>query len=212
MPDTTDTIPQVDETLDHQKKEARRKQARTAIETALRDTWDEWGPRDASGPNFPLAALNAVDGLGDLAAEILVDGTMLRSLTIRDGVATMDLEPATEMIKIMVAGMRGILDGYDAKNYVEMELKARPSVSFDLRGSDAPWDSYAVTIQRRNGITPHGARMKAEAERDSVLRVVGQWAYDHANTSSVDVCALLQLLTEAGHTVPGAPADATEEA
>lgn len=183
-------------------REKRRQQARTTIENRLRETWAAWRRRGRK-PDFSLAAGIAVDSLGDLAAEILVDGTMLRALTIRDGVATLELDEATELIKIFTAGMRGVLDGYGAENYVEMEMEVLPSVSMDVRDGDNPTEAYTVTVQRRAKTTPHEFRQRAEAERDSVLAVVGKWAYEHGNTASVDVCALLQLLTEAGHTVPG---------
>lgn len=190
--------------LTEEQRAKRRTQARRAIEASLRETVHEW--MTADGPDFALASINTMDALGELAAEILVDGTMMRSLETRDGVVTLSLEPATELIKIYVASMRGVLDGYSAENYVEMEMTA-PSVSMDVRDGSNPTDDYTVTVQRRYRPTPHEFRKRAEAERDSVLAVVGTWAYDHGNTASVDVCALLQLLTEAGHTIPGGEAE-----
>lgn len=153
--------------LTQEQRDRRAKQAHTAITNALTASWTEWR-RTGRKPDFNTAADHAMDGLGDLAAEILTDGTMLRSLDIKDGVATLSLEPATEILKIFVASMRGVLDGYGAENYVETEMTA-PSVSMDLRSGDNPMDSYTVTIQRRTRPTPHEFRRKAEGRVTAVL-------------------------------------------
>ncbi|MGW4505742.1 hypothetical protein ACWENO_13990 [Streptomyces sp. NPDC004436] len=134
----------------------RRKQARDAIATAMHSTY---GQEDTDRSR--RIADVALDALGDLAAEILTDGTMLRGLEIQNGVATLSLEPATEILKIFVASMRGVLDGYGAENYLETEMSA-PSVSMDLRDGSNPMDSYTVTIQRRQNPTPHQFRQIAE--------------------------------------------------
>lgn len=146
------------ELTDKQRYDRRLKAAR-AITAALRDTHHEW--RRLNDGDWRLMGDIAMDALGDTAAEILTDGTLLKSLNIRDGVVTLDLEPATEILKIFVAGMRGVLDGYGAENYVETEMQA-PSVSMDLRDGDNPMDSYTVTIQRRTRPTPHEFRQCAE--------------------------------------------------
>ena len=175
--------------LTQAQRDRRWKQAHTAITNALAASWAEWR-RTGRKPDFSKAADHAMDGLGDLAAEILGDGTMLRSLTIRDGVATLDLEPATEILKIFVAGMRGVLDGYGAENYVETEMTA-PSVSMDVASGENPMDSYTVTIQRRTRPTPHEFRLKAEAQHAdlaeisrSALEVLDDLMRDHPDPGS----------------------------
>ncbi len=178
----------------------RRVRARRAIEEHLRKSAHEWMASD--GPDFALASDIAMDALGDTAAEILGDGTMLRALTIKDGVATLDLEPATEILKIFVASMRGVLDGYGAENYVEMEMEA-PSVSMDLRDASNPVDSYTVTIQRRTKPTPHAFRKRAEAERADALRIVSEWCVEANEVGGVDAGDLAWRLQEAGHVLPG---------
>ncbi|MFJ4887736.1 hypothetical protein [Streptomyces sp. NPDC088731] len=137
--------------LTEAQREQRRQQARDTIETRLRETWPAWR-RPARTPNFSLAADIALDSLGELAAEILVDSTMMRSLTIKDGVATLELAEATEMVRIFAAGMRGVLDGHGASNYVEMEMT-----------DGATGDAFTVTVQRRSNPTPHQFRQQAEA-------------------------------------------------
>ncbi|MFI2620451.1 hypothetical protein [Streptomyces sp. NPDC018584] len=142
-------------------REARRKQAHTAIHDALAASWTEWR-RTGRRPDFSKAAEHAMDGLGDLAAEILADQTMMRGLTIENGIVTLEAEPAREILLTLVASMRQMLDGYGAENYLETEISA-PSVSLDLQDGQNPVDSYTVTIQRRRRPTPHEFRQQAEA-------------------------------------------------
>ncbi|MET8841475.1 hypothetical protein ABZW67_15445 [Streptomyces rubiginosohelvolus] len=143
----TDTTPA---DLTEEQREARRTRARDLIEERLTETWPAWR-RPGRKPNLTLAADIALDALGDLAAEILVDGTMMRALTIRNGVATLELAEATEMVRIFAAGMRGALDG--ATNYVEMEM---------TDGSTG--EGFTVTVRRRERPTPHELRQQAEAK------------------------------------------------
>jgi hypothetical protein len=142
--------------LTEAQREQRRTRARDAIEARLRETWSAWRNRGRK-PNFSLASDLALDSLGDLATEILVDGTMMRALTIKDGVATLELAEATEMVRIFAAGMRGILDGHGASNYVEMEMT-----------DGATGDAYTVTVQRRSNPTPHQFRQQAEARSEQL--------------------------------------------
>ncbi|MEU6979662.1 hypothetical protein [Streptomyces sp. NPDC046371] len=182
--------------LNEAQRHQRRTQARKAIETAIANTPDAQTATPAE-----LADI-ALDALGDLAADILVDGTMMRSLNIKDGVATLELEPATEILKIFVASMRGVLDGYGAENYVEAEMEA-PSVSMDLRDGDNPTDSYTVTIQRRTRPTPHEFRLKAEENLATVMGVLAHWIDQLVDGALVDVDDLTRALARAGHPLPG---------
>lgn len=153
----------------------RRKQARDAMETALRATYSDWGTR--TPPALDTAADIALDSLGELAAEILTDGTMLRGLEIVNGVATLSIEPATEILKIFVASMRGVLDGHGAENYLETEMSA-PSVAMDVSDGSNPMDSYTVTIQRRQNPTPHQFRQQAETrakKAEAAIERVRTW-------------------------------------
>ncbi|GAA3807846.1 hypothetical protein ACFQ0G_53770 [Streptomyces chiangmaiensis] len=147
--------------LTQEQRDRRWKQAHTAIRNALTASWPDWR-RTGRRPDFTLAADNAMDGLGDLAAEILADGTMIKALTIKDGVATLETEPARELFFVLVASMREMLDSYGAENYLETEITA-PSVSMDVLDGQNPRDAYTVTIQRRQRPTPHEFRQKAEA-------------------------------------------------
>ncbi|MGW9437976.1 hypothetical protein [Streptomyces sp. NPDC055607] len=173
----------------------RRRQARNAIETAIANA-----PIAETATPAELADY-VLDALGDLAAEILVDGTMMRSLTIKDGVVTLELSEATEILKVYVAAMRGVLDGYGAENYVETEMTA-PSVSMDLRHGPDPRDSYTVTIQRRTGTTPHQFRERAERQRDDVLRIVTEYVVESNDVGGLDCNDLADRLRAAGHPLP----------
>jgi hypothetical protein len=194
---STDTAAQQ---MTEAQREKRRAQARKTIEEGLRQAAHEWVT--SRGIDFALASDIAMDALGDTAAEILVDGTMLRGLDIKDGVATLSIEPATEILQIFVASMRGVLDERGAENYLEAEW-TDPSVSLDLQDGSNPNDSYTVTIQRRTSPTPHEFRQRAEAERNDVLRIVGEWAYDYPNSAPADALDLVHRLEQAGHTIPG---------
>ncbi|MCY0917041.1 hypothetical protein OS965_02470 [Streptomyces sp. H27-G5] len=188
--------------LTEPERAARRKQARDKIEAALRSTAPDWQPRwNRRRTHYDLAADIALDSLGDLAAEILTDGTMLRSLEIQDGVATLSLEPATDILKIFVAGMRGVLDGYGAENYVETQMSA-PSVSMDMSSGDNPTDDYTVTVQRRQNPTPHQFRQQAEARLDTALRLVLRWYETDTPDRQADPTELITSLMEAGFALP----------
>jgi hypothetical protein len=146
--------------LTEAQKHKRRLQARNAITQALRTTHHEW--HHLNDGDWKLMGDIAMDALADTAAEILTDGTMMRGLNIKNGVATLSLEPAREILLTLVATMRTMLDSHDAENYLETEITA-PSVSLDLQDGQNPTDSYTVTIQRRHRPTPHEFRQQAEA-------------------------------------------------
>ncbi|MCL8016923.1 hypothetical protein [Streptomyces sp. AS02] len=155
--------------LTQEQRDRRAKQARTAIQNALAASWTEWR-RTGRRPDFTKAADHAMDGLGDLAAEILVDGTMLKALTVKDGVVTVELAEAHWYLKLYVASMRAVLDDTGAENYAEIYYETAPSVSMDLRdGDNAEVDNYTLTLQRRTKPTPHEFRQRAEARVAAVL-------------------------------------------
>ncbi|MEU3704816.1 hypothetical protein AB0E82_21310 [Streptomyces anulatus] len=156
--------------LTQAERDRRITQAQRAIEDALAITWKHWR-RPGQRPDFSRAALIAVDSLGDVAAEILGDGTMLRSLTTDDGVLTLDLEASKDIVRIFVASMHGMLDGYGAENYSETDVTVPAKLSLDLRDGDFPDQTYTVTIQRRNRPTAHDLRLAAE---DRLLAVLAE--------------------------------------
>ena len=189
------------EPLTQEQRDRRWKQAHTAIQNALAASWTEWR-RTGRRPDFTKAADHAMDGLGDLAAEILADGTMMKALTVKDGEICLDLDPATEMLKLWVASMRGVLRGHGAENYVEHEMHA-PAVSMDLRDSDTPHDSYTVTVQRRERPTPHQFRLRAEENLLTVMHVIQHWVDQVKDGEDPHVDQLTRALQRAGHPVRG---------
>ncbi|WP_055694663.1 hypothetical protein [Streptomyces prasinopilosus] len=154
--------------LTETQRQRRWTQARDTIARAMYDTYGQ-NDTDRSQRIADLA----MDALADVAAEILTDGTMMRGLNIQDGVATLELEPAREILLTLVAAMRTMLDSHGAENYLETEITA-PSVSMDLRDGQNPRDAYTVTIQRRQRPTPHEFRQKAERERDEAQQAINQ--------------------------------------
>lgn len=156
------------ETLTQEQRDRRLKQAHTAIQNALAASWTEWR-RTGRRPDFNTAAAYAMDGLGDLAAEILTDGTMFKALTVKDGVATVELAEAHWYLELYVASMRAVLDDPKAENYVEMSYETAPKVSMDLRDGHNPADAYTLTLQRRAKPTAHEFRLQAEARVTDVL-------------------------------------------
>lgn len=185
--------------LTEAQRATRRQQARDAIEKGLRESHHIWHQTPS---RLDWAAGYALDALGDLAAEILVDGTMMRSLTIKDGVATLELDEATEILKIYVAAMRGVIDHHGAENYVEMEMTA-PSVSLDLRDGDNPTDAYTLTLQRRTRPTPHQFRLKAEENLATVMHILSGWIEEIRDGGDADIDALARAMARAGHPIPG---------
>ncbi|MEV5592199.1 hypothetical protein [Streptomyces sp. NPDC052496] len=186
--------------LTEQQRTKRRVQALAAIERGLRENHHLWHQAPA---RLDWAAAYALEALGDLAAEILTDGTLMKNLSIKDGVVTLELEPARELLLALVASMRTMLDGYGAQNYLETEITGPPpSVSLDLRDGRCPDEAYTVTIQRRTRPTPHAFRQQAEAARDEVLRIVSAWCVKANEVGGVDAGDLAWRLEQAGHCLP----------
>ncbi|MDX2513880.1 hypothetical protein PV355_01695 [Streptomyces stelliscabiei] len=184
--------------LTEQQRYDRRLKAARAITAALKQTHHEW--HRLNDGDWRLLGDIAMDALGDMAAEILTDGTLLKGLDIRDGVVTLETEPAREILLTLVASMRGMLDGYGAENYLETEITdadKKRKVELDLQDGQNPADSYTVTIQRRYRPTPHEFRQRAEKQRDDVLRIVADW---YASSEGRDV--LVEDLAAAGFPIP----------
>jgi hypothetical protein len=183
--------------LTPEQRDRRWKQARNAIAHAMYDTY---GQNDSD--RSQRIADTAMDALGDLAAEILADGTLLKGLDIRDGVVTLETEPAREILLTLVASMRTMLDEYGAENYLETEIVAdnERKVALDLHDGQRPQDSYTVTIQRRRRPTPHEFRLRAEENLATVMHVLTHWL-DHQD--ELDTDDLTRALQKAGLPVPG---------
>ncbi len=114
----------------------------------------------------------------------LANQVHIRSMEIRGGTFSLSLEDAREMTAAYVATARAMLG--DAENYSETRVDF-PSEKVELELKLAgEVDRYVFTVQRAGKLTPHEARVKAEAERDflreenDLLRVdVANAAPDH---------------------------------
>ncbi|MFF0409135.1 hypothetical protein ACFYUY_01700 [Kitasatospora sp. NPDC004745] len=106
------------------------------------------------------------DELATEIAEGISAQTMLKGLTVEDGRVCLSIEPAREMLLILVASMREMLDDAGAENYLVTEATFPPEVSLDLQDGQHPEDSYTLTVQRRHRPTAHDLRRRAETERD----------------------------------------------
>ncbi|MFD8577182.1 hypothetical protein ACFV1H_17855 [Streptomyces virginiae] len=104
--------------------------------------------------------LSELDGRSEAARERWIqkqlDETGLKSMDFRNG-ATMDLEPARDMVAQWVGAARTMLG--DAPNYSETPIEMIVKVA------EAP-ERFAFILQRVGKLTPHEARQQAEAERD----------------------------------------------
>lgn len=120
------------------------------------------------------AEAEAHELLDEKVGQALLDKTMFKGMNVVDGQLHLDLEPAREFVMLWCASMRGMLDGYGAENYVELDVRANPetTVAVDLQDGQHAEDSYTVTIQRRYRPTPHEFRLRAEKERDDALAEV----------------------------------------
>lgn len=153
-----------DTSLDAVRKSAAREVAvlRERLTDAIDDVLDDRD--DELADRLVEAALGVFDEAAiERMAQHYVDDTHIRSMEFRNG-AEMELVPAQDMVAVWVATARTMLG--DAPNYsetrvdlpaekVEMELKLAGEV-----------DRYVFTVQRAGKLTPHEARVRAEAERD----------------------------------------------
>ncbi|MEV7770527.1 hypothetical protein [Kitasatospora sp. NPDC086791] len=118
-----------------------------------------------------LAEINrlarVIDELTTEIAEGVTSQTMLKGLTVQDGRVCLEIEPAREMLLILVASMRAMLDDAGAENYLTTEATFPPEVSLDIQDGQHPEDSYTLTVQRRHRPTAHDFRRRAEADRDA---------------------------------------------
>lgn len=100
----------------------------------------------------------------DEAAQALVDQTRMKGMSVQDGAATLELEPAHELVVAWVAAARTMLG--DAPNYSETRIDfptAKAEMEVKLAGE---YERFVFTLQRAGKVTPHEARKLAESERD----------------------------------------------
>ena len=132
---------------------------RAELAEAFKRTATAYGRR--LGPfRFELAdaALEVFDDdARQMVADELMEATRLRSMEIRNGGFSMDVEPAREIATEYVAAARAMLGG--AQNYSETPVE----FTVGLAGQER----YVLVVQRAERPTPHQMRRRAEAERDA---------------------------------------------
>lgn len=94
----------------------------------------------------------------------MADQTQIKSMEIRGGTFHLELDDAREMTAALVATARTMLG--DAENYSETRVGfPAGKVEWEVKLA-GELDRYVFTVQRAGKLTPHEARMRAEAERD----------------------------------------------
>lgn len=133
----------------------------------------------------------------------------IRAAEYRNGTATMDLEPAREMVAMWVGACRGLIGS--GPNYSETVLTDRvdhlanrgDKVEMGVKVAESP-DKYVITVQRDafDAITPHEARRKAEGERDKLVRTVWKWIADVNDGAGYDTGDLGYSMEKLGFPAP----------
>lgn len=133
----------------------------------------------------------------------------IRAAEYRNGTATMDLEPAREMVAMWVGACRGLIG--TGPNYSETVLTDRvdhlanrgDKVEMGVKVAEST-DKYIITVQRDafDAITPHEARRKAEDERDKLARTVWKWIADVNDGAGYDTGDLGYSLEKLGFPPP----------
>jgi hypothetical protein len=177
---------------------------RQRIADAMYDTYGQ------QNRNRSLAiADTALNVLSDEAAERWIqqqlDQTGIRSMDFRNGME-MELEPARELLGHWVAAARAMLG--DAPNYAEtpVAIDNGERLSMDVKVAESP-EMYTLTVQRHapGALTPHQARMKAEAELEQLraaLARVESYAHELRHKDAMGLLAALNRprpCSECGH-------------
>lgn len=133
----------------------------------------------------------------------------IRAAEYRNGTATMDLEPAREMVAMWVGACRGLIG--TGPNYSETVLTDRvdhlancgDKVEMGVKVAEST-DKYIITVQRDafGTLTPHEARVKAEEQRDGLVKAVWKWIADVNDGAGYDTGDLGYALEKMGFPPP----------
>lgn len=80
-----------------------------------------------------------------------------------DGGIRMSLEDAQERIEHLIAAQRSWFEGMGGINYIEAGI-----------GTAGHEPEFTFTLQKREGVTPHDARMQAEAKIAAVIAILDE--------------------------------------
>lgn len=179
----------------------------------LLDLLKEAGLKDAKKFSEDEAQKVAEAFLDDAVAQRWITEQMaqisIRAAEYRNGAATMDLEPAREMVAMWVGACRGLIG--DGPNYSETVLTNRvdhlanvgDKVEMGVKVAEST-DRYVITVQRDNigTLTPHGARVRAEKQRDDLVKAVWKWIADVNDGAGYDTGDLGWTLEQMGFPPP----------
>lgn len=138
----------------------------------------------------------------------------VRSMEFRNG-ATMDLEPAREMLAMWIGACRGLIG--DGPNYSEtpMDLLAKvgDKVEMGVKIAESPAERYVITVQRDQPgtLTPHELRRAAEVARDLAVKTVWKWIIAVNNGAGFDAGDLAFSLERLGLSCPEGLEEEMEE-
>ncbi|WP_330173028.1 hypothetical protein OG875_05115 [Streptomyces sp. NBC_01498] len=163
----------------------------SAITTAL--------PDDPSTVLRPMIEIVLEEAAAQQWVEKQIAETGLKSMDFRNGMS-MDLEPARDMVAQWVGAARAMLG--DAPNYTETP------VEMVVKVGESP-ERYAFTLQRVGKITPHQARQKAEADLDTMLRIITEYVVESNDIGGLDANDLVSRLGSAGFPLPDEDGEAT---
>lgn len=166
-------------------------------------------PKSARHLNLDQAEKVVSDLLQDAATEQWlaeqVAQIKIKAADFRNG-ASMDLEPARDFVAIWVGVCRGLIQ--DGPNYSETAMDLLPKVGskveMGVKLAEEPRERYIVTVQRDEPgkLTPHQARMKAETERDDLVKAVWKWISDVNDGAGYDTGDLGWTLEQMGFPAP----------
>lgn len=91
--------------------------------------------------------------------------TKLKKLAADENGIEMEIENNPDLAKWIATCFASLVA--NAPNYTEMQFKT-------VTKYHGKWDWLTVTIQKLNGKTPHQLRQEAEAERDKLLKRLGE--------------------------------------
>jgi hypothetical protein len=136
----------------------------------------------------------------------------IRAAEYRNGTATMELEPAREMVAMWVGACRGLIG--TGPNYSETVLTDRvdhlanrgDKVEMGVKVAESP-DKYVITVQRDafDAITPHDARMRAERWAEELSSEVWGWIIAVNDGAGYDADDLIQIMERLGFPPPPDP-------
>lgn len=136
----------------------------------------------------------------------------IRAAEYRNGTATMDLEPAREMVAMWVGACRGLIG--TGPNYSETVLTDRvdhlanrgDKVEMGVKVAEST-DKYIITVQRDafGTMTPHEARMKAERRAEELSSEVWGWIIAVNDGAGYDADDLIQIMERLGFPPPPDP-------